>query len=572
MENNPAGKLRDKQPFRFLDFHTENPLNGLPDTVQVRYLCHYLKDLGAVAVMEEPSYFDRDFLAQHQEFYCRSATGYSNTCRRLHFFKKRGISRDRLLQALGGDEAVHAALQEDYLGFIVLRPIHSAPLGRTVLAWYEDRQHKSTPRIIKPSRENYVHIAGLRLMVFGLSWQQQDHATGTCATVGLWSVLQAKAYHPPGPTTPDINRGARHRMSYGERTFPFRGLDLYSVMDAIHAQPGMEPFLIESDIPRPSGTDPVGFTHTNFVHLVTALIRGGFPVLLCGQAAGRHHINCVIGFRSCAPDPTNRLQILNCQEEGIRYIYLHDDSIGPNARFQIRNVPCPDIPPVCEYERVELYLDPPEYSSARDAARHPKNDLWHYVFVPQFLIVAVPESLRTTPATLLWSGMDRMSLLAGSYFCLTEAIANISDPQFSFSCQFVRLTDYLGEVLEKTLMDTPEARAKLRTNLAEEMPIMSQYIGLVRIGFRHSDLLEYMPLVDILHDTTDSDQNHPVFATVCFQEIGYKLVCAGKKNASIIIDSLPRKHNVLHNGTILEQRITSLPVHILKEFGKVIRA
>ena len=116
-------------------FGAADPLAFLPQTDQVRYVRGYLADLGATSVLEEPSYFDRDYLAEFSAFYAVSAAGYSNLCQRLHFFSGPLIGRPDIEAATTGDPALTAALQARYLGFIVVRPFPQAPLGRTVLKW-----------------------------------------------------------------------------------------------------------------------------------------------------------------------------------------------------------------------------------------------------------------------------------------------------------------------------------------------------------------------------------------------------------------------------------------------------
>jgi len=183
-------------------FDKASPLHKLPDFRQKNYLIRYLADLGAQTVLEEPNYFDRDYLAEFAAFYCKSTAGYPNTCRRLHFFAGAAFNRSTLRSAAAGRERAIKRLQENYLGFVVIRPIPATPLGRTVLAWYEDLKPE-TPRVVTPSRDYHAHVAGIRLTVHGLAWQQQDTGVGACATVGLWSMLHSSAFddHHAIPTT-----------------------------------------------------------------------------------------------------------------------------------------------------------------------------------------------------------------------------------------------------------------------------------------------------------------------------------------------------------------------------------
>lgn len=171
MSVRPAG-----HPLRFTRFGPSDPLSRLRDPPapprlwQRKYLQQYLTDLGATTVVEEPEYFDSDFLAAYAAFYATTAVARSNRCRRLLFFGGKDVER-RFRAAIRGSERSAEELERDFLGFCVVRPLEHAPLGRTVLRWYEDR---ARPERVRCARTYHVHVAGLTLSVEGLAWQQQD--------------------------------------------------------------------------------------------------------------------------------------------------------------------------------------------------------------------------------------------------------------------------------------------------------------------------------------------------------------------------------------------------------------
>lgn len=115
------------------------------DQQQAVYLRRYLEDLDAATLVTEPYYFDNDYLSEFTAFYSASAAGYQNVCKRLHFFGT-DFDRKALEAALANEPSAQQLLRDSYLGFVVVRPIPSSPLGRTVLRWYPDRQMASTPR------------------------------------------------------------------------------------------------------------------------------------------------------------------------------------------------------------------------------------------------------------------------------------------------------------------------------------------------------------------------------------------------------------------------------------------
>jgi len=167
---------------------SDNPLQTLPESSQLKYLKAYLRGAGVRCVVVEQNYFDRDYLDEFAAFYSKSARGYPNICQRLHFFKI-DLEKAELYQAMGqtGQEEV---LQDGYLGFMVRRPLDTAPFGRTVLSWYENRDERSE-RITPVLRDYTCNVLGIRLKVKGIPWQQQDRGVSACARIALWSMFHS---------------------------------------------------------------------------------------------------------------------------------------------------------------------------------------------------------------------------------------------------------------------------------------------------------------------------------------------------------------------------------------------
>ena len=204
------------QRLQFCEYSTENFLGFFdPVTRQTMYLDRYISQLQAKTILKEPKYFDRDYLQNSRRFTAWVPRGYQYF-ERLHFFSVKSVVA--LWLRLRKSWRIFA-VQDNYLGFIVKRPIPAAPLGRTVLKWYPDQFAETTPRVPASTRKNFVHIAGVELYVEGLAWQQQDSGVGACATVSLWSMLQSSAFddHHAIPTTAEITQAAHKRHSFGTR-------------------------------------------------------------------------------------------------------------------------------------------------------------------------------------------------------------------------------------------------------------------------------------------------------------------------------------------------------------------
>lgn len=475
---------------------------------QADYVHQYLTELGAKSIVEEPNYFDRDYLDEFSAFYGVGAKGYPNHCRRLHFFSD-DISRDNLRRAVGGSDSLVRKLQDSYLGFCVIRPIPSAPLGRTVLRWYEDKRIGSTPRVVAPSRDYFVHISGLRLKVFGLAWQQQDQGVSACATIGLWSVFHSSAFNERHgiPTTAEITRAAHKNISFGSRVFPSRSLQLEQVCEAVK-ELGLSPFLVSGDL---APNNQRFFSKTRFCNTLSSLNRSKLPCLVIGDVVrpnGRErggHVCVYVGFRSKL-QPSGLTPDIYFEDADLDFVYIHDDNIGPAIKFQLETFKLNQNDPNSA-EAVRMKPARLGSNAANDSYGH---------FYPRMVLVAVENDLRTSSDALIVKGID-----VGSQFysvAAQDALDNARPaPIMSMGMRFFRLDEFFDQELESRV-GTRSAISRVRLRLQEDVPPMSLYLGVIRVGDANG------PLIDVLYDTTDSDINHPVFATIAYDKNAYVYV------------------------------------------------
>ena len=509
----PVVFMTKNQRFQFCEYSKDNFLTLFDrHTRQTLYLERYISELQAKTILREPKYFDRDYLAEFASFYSVSSKGYPNICERLHFFAE-NVSRRTLTAAAGGSQSALKRLQRAYIGFIVKRPIPAAPLGRTVLKWYLDKFVDTTPRVSASSRKNFVHIAGVELYVEGLAWQQQDSGVGACATVSLWSMFQSSAFddHHAVPTTAEITQAAHKRHSFGSRMFPSKGLNIIQVYEVINER-NLVPLICEGDV-RDSHRRTIGFSKERFASTCAAFIRSNYPVLIVGilrtsSGAEAVHAICNVGFRSCIPsagDPS----IPNLAESNIKYLYVHDDNLGPNVRVRI------DENPTSPISVVSLHLEAPPSRHGKSQPSSPIDDNYGN-FVPTQLIVAANNDIRTNLDTLHRAALKHASNIGDLLNCLVN-MQNRNRLAFAVSSRFFRISDYLGTELQDRLGGSSRNARKVlsavRMRLAEDVNPMSLHIAVVRIGLNDSTIL-----ADILYDTTDSDRNRPIFAHVAYDK------------------------------------------------------
>lgn len=477
---------------------------------QATYVQRYLEDLGATSIVEEPRYFDHNFLAEYKAFYSTSARGYPNVCQRLHFFSGLKVTQAVFGRAIGGDRTTIDRLRANYAGFVVVRPIPAAPFGRTVLRWYEERTPE-TRRRTESSREYVAHVGGVELVVRGVAWQQQDQGVGGCATVAAWTMLQSSGLDERHvvPTTPEITEAAHRTASLGARVYPSEGLTSYQLFDAIKGH-GFVPFVAEGDIEArsqpPWATRP-GFHRDYFTAVTSCLVRSRMPLVVIGQLldGSDHpplHATCLVGFRETLP-PVVHTGSVAFQDLLIPRVYVHDDNIGPGVRCNI------------DTEKhdgsVILTPSPPASARANTATLH------YFALRPSALVAAMPPEIRTTPEhfnrralQLAW----RASKLLAKDFAAAEG----TPLGLTVSTCFVKCSEYIGRMLEERFRNDPDLLRRARLHFVQRVGPMSLYVGVMRISWK--DIL----LLDVVCDTTDSFSNHWVLGGVVFAHTGAKLV------------------------------------------------
>ena len=484
----------------FFQFDSKTFLSGLWNHAEgewnkrIEYIRQYLKDLDASFVIEEPRYFDRDFLAEFSAFYSLSVRPRTNTCRRIHVFKQ--MQDESLFLKALSEESFAGSLNDNYLGFIVVRPIQSAPFGRTVLRWYDQPADGQKLRNTSPSRDYRVHLAGLELEVYGLAWQQQDVGVAACATVAIWSMLHSSALDDNHriPTTVDITRAAHDKLPSGKNPFPSSGLTVEQIGEAIKAN-HLSPSLLGGDIDL--ADDLKFFSRSRFANDCAAFIRSGYPILLFGQLVkptqtkGEFHAVCVVGFKeSAAPIPNREDGDIILDKDGaVEIIYVHDDNLGPNVRFKIFEEPAGGF--------AKIKPEQPAYSS------NPVIFDSYDEFIPQLMIAAVHSELRTNPEDLIKKAKILAEQITNFLFSGDlkkeddPALDSIEEFGIAISTSFMKLSDFLGAELEQLLSSNPALLRKIRLALVEDVEPMSLHVGLIRIGVGGG------PVLDFLCDTTD---------------------------------------------------------------------
>ncbi len=399
-------KIFTDHPQCFLKHHDDNP-----SWWRINYLKDYLKDISVKSMIVEKEYTDRDYLDDYSIYYSKCYNNYERRCIRIHFFKNINCKNlkenvDNYLSNKLKKENVEDILQNNYLGYCVIKPLPISVVGRTVLVAYnhtisdENEGDFQGIRIIRTLRKYSVHILGLTLWVKGLAFIEQDHVIAACATSALWSAMQKTAndfgYNVPTPF--QITDNATHYYTQG-RPIPSDGLDLSQMSSAVKAV-GLEPELVVIEI----GSDG---SYPNYP-LATAYsyLRGGFPAILAVKIPGiGYHAITLTGYHLSETENDDResenikitphlINPLTLKGATIDRLYAHDDQIGPHCKLMVKYVQANGM--------TNQVLNAPEDESIK----------WPAPLIPFSILIPVYHKIRVPFSTALLHSTTMESIIA----------------------------------------------------------------------------------------------------------------------------------------------------------------
>jgi hypothetical protein len=342
----PTDKRFDVYPYHIdklkwlLAREAKTDLAIVEDKVHCIYFEEYFETLGAKTIVAERNYVDHDFLDDFTGYYVRCFKSYRRWCTRLHFFRV-DLGEDAFEAILKNPARANGRkwVRENYLGFVVVKPLPKTIIGRTCLKTFphEGRRHY-------PITRGYVaNLFGWNLEVCSLAFQEQDKVVAACATSALWSVLQGtgKLFHHHIPSPVEITKLATEFLAPvppETRNLPSCGLSIGQMARAIEKH-GLEPFYI-----NPENAQVLKNT-------VYAYLRGRIPILMVAvlldycdgepvrPRRGTHAVAVTgysLGNREPIPlrkaDDESDLGFLS-KASRIDKLYVHDDQVGPFVRM-----------------------------------------------------------------------------------------------------------------------------------------------------------------------------------------------------------------------------------------------
>ena len=277
-----------------------------------RNIVRYLRELGARSYVLEEQYIDRDYSADYLSFYARTFRAHDRHCKRVHFFSAdisplllRPLSTERLGK-------IQEFARNSYCGFCVVRPLPSAPIGRSVLKG-RVRDRFNMEATVTCRADFDANLLGVDLQVTGASFLQQDARVGACAQVAIWAGMRHMhaRYNYNWVSVADITRFATPTTATEAVSLP-AGSDFLTSERMIRAI-------------SEAGYQPLCFRGPHIDRKILPYVESGIPVILGLNIDGTlGHAVTVIGRVFAKQDsPTD-----NAIDYVAAYI-VHDDQGGP---------------------------------------------------------------------------------------------------------------------------------------------------------------------------------------------------------------------------------------------------
>jgi hypothetical protein len=278
--------------------------------------------LNAQTAVIEYRYLDADYRSEHASFYSITFRRYPSVAHRIHFFSQPPP------EVLENETTAldFSNLAGSYVGFVVLRPITGAPIGRVSLAPPPGLEGEIT--CLTYERPN---VFGVRMNVRSAPFMAQDSQLGVCAHMSLWAAARHHrlAFGHPGFTVAAIAERIPAEMG---RVAPSTGLTVHQI--AVGCRALELPALIYR-------CEPVGDlpADESIPRIACRYLNSGMPVIV---AAGSRHAFCLVGYtRVDAGTSDERIHFIRQDDEAGPYQVVEDFAHDSYGIWQHLIVPLP---------------------------------------------------------------------------------------------------------------------------------------------------------------------------------------------------------------------------------------
>jgi len=286
---------------------------------------------GCTDVIVEDRYIDKEYLDEFSRYYSTVFKNYEKCCVRLHFFKDNirknvfGFDDDNV--KLFFDRSFTEQLQDQYLGFCVIRPLERNRVSRTVIKPYIENVNEE---FILSQSEATVNLNGTNLKAHGMPFLQQDAQSGVCANASLVMLSQYmhEKYKYQTCTAPEATIMANDYFGF-QRAFPNKGLRIEQIVGVL-IKLGYSPVVYSA-----GKTDPA--EREKLKKIVYYYLESELPVILIINIGGIILHSCLIIGHDYKVTSKTVISHPRRTSDFIQHFYLQDDQLGPYLKMPIRS-------------------------------------------------------------------------------------------------------------------------------------------------------------------------------------------------------------------------------------------
>jgi hypothetical protein len=318
------------------------------------------RSLGAVTLVIETRYIDLDYRSEYSAHYSKQFLETPDATHRLHLFSSRLTKRTMW----------RLARSEDYLGYVVVRPISTGLVSRALLPPPPDLQDA-----VRTGVTEKVHFFSQDLEVTGVPFAQQDAQLGACAQASAWMCHYSAVLRGDANRRPKADFTLKAPVSlHPSRAVPSGGLtalqlgELFRTFElpALHYDVGRLPSpglsWQPSDPVEKPGVAP-GLWDDRIVAIVCRHLNSGNPVLV----GTWNHAFILCGYRRTNTPKPSWIEFVRHDDQTGPYTLVSDvlRDVAPDTGkaygpWQMMQVPMPEkiwlAPEVAERKGAELLL------------------------------------------------------------------------------------------------------------------------------------------------------------------------------------------------------------------------
>ncbi|MGE5341073.1 MAG: hypothetical protein ACM3SY_06285 [Candidatus Omnitrophota bacterium] len=470
---------------KLFETKTRTSVNRIKGKTHSEYFDKYLNHIKANTIVVENDYIDRDFLEDFSAYYVRCFTDYKRKCTRLHFFHHCfGIDEfESFLENFNSN--FKKDLQDNYLGFIVIKPLPETIIGRTCLKTYLEKSESGDKRGFPIVRNYEVNLCGVRLNIKSLAFQEQDSVVSACATSALWSAFQGTGilFHHKILSPVEITKAATKNAQIVERTFPNKGLNVEQMMHAVQ-ELEMEPLVVE-----------INNDLSILKDFVYSYLTFGIPIILgvdvfntdpeaSKEYLGRHAV-AITGYRLEKKEKDSKdLGTFNLTSSSMTRIYVHDDQTGPFAKMMIDG-------------KKTLKIKDIKFASLSTEWKHDKTPIGFIRAVPSILLIPLYHKIRIS--------LEKVLELVRMFHRILDFLALYGILPIGVFEWDIFLTNV--NKFKEELLSLSQSEWNFKRVLKKNMP---------RFIWRAKALCDGHPIIDLLFDATDIEQGHILLCEVIY--------------------------------------------------------